>query len=332
MMRRLLAALGLLVATTIAAAAAEPFRIEVSMRLDNISGFSPREKTYAVDGTLWLACDAALMRTLEERGIDPVELVLLQNLVNPWDAAVEPLAQRRAGSDGRVVRGYRFVGTFYSNEIDYRHFPFGGVTLSVVVEPRVGAADRLDRGLVLAAAPDGGELGSRAGLSGYELSRWAFVDEPYRRVTHIAGGAAAVESRVAFHVYYAANASAAAVKWVLPLAVVMLIMLLTPSLTGALISERLTVPPMILLSIALMQQSYRDTLPPIPYLTFLDKLYACSLIVTLVFFVVFIWAANAMRTALPADAARQLRRINRVDLATQGIAIGGYILLIALSL
>ncbi|SKA11471.1 hypothetical protein SAMN02745126_03621 [Enhydrobacter aerosaccus] len=314
------------------ALAADTATIELSMRLENISGFSTRDKTYSVDGTLWLAYDAALARALDEHKMAAIDLVRFQNLVNPWDSTVELLTRQPARlADGKVFQGYRFVGTFYSNDIDFAHFPFGQVTLSVVIEPRIGIADLLGRTIRVAVAPSGAELGARAGISGYDLSRWAFVDVPYKRATSLMGGAAATESRAVFNLHYDANDYAAAVKWVLPLAVVMLIMLLTPTLSSALISERLAVPPMILLSIALMQQSYRENLPAIPYLTFLDKLYAFSFIVTLAFFVLFIWAANALRSASPASSARQTRRINRVDLATQILAVAGYVLIVVLS-
>ncbi len=312
--------------------AADIATIEISMHLDNISGFSPKDKTYAVDGTIWLAYDAELAQVLEARDIKPIDLIRFQNLVNPWDSTIALLTPRPATlANGKQFRGYQFTGMFYSNEIDYQHFPFGTISLSVVVEPRIGAADLLDRDIRLAVAPDGAELGARAGLSGYHLSRWAFVDEPYKRTTRLLGGAAAIESRAVFHLHYDANTYAAAVKWVLPLAVVMLIMLLTPSLSSSFVSERLSIPAMILLSIALMQQSYRENLPAIPYLTFLDKLYAFSFVVTFALFVIFIWAANALRASSPADSVVQVRRINRVDLASQALAIAGYIVIVMIN-
>ncbi|WP_428670067.1 hypothetical protein [Reyranella sp.] len=312
--------------------AADPATIAIAMRLDNISGFSTREKTFSVDGTLWLSYSDELAGALDARNIKPIDLILFQNRLNPWDSTIDQLTHGHARlASGRQYSGYQFAATFYANEIDYQHFPFGGITLSVVVEPRVGAAELLGRELRVAVVPDGAELGSRAGLSGYDLDRWAFVDEAYKRSTKIVGGAAATESRAVFNVYYTANNYAAAVKWVLPLTVVMLIMLLTPSLSGSLVSERLAVPPTILLTIALMQQSYRENLPSVPYLTFLDKLYAYSFVVTLAFFLSFIWAANAQRASSRTDDVGQAGRRSRVDLATQALTLVGYILIVAIS-
>lgn len=324
----------LLVATILPAAglAADPATIAVSMRLDNISGFSTREKTFSVDGTLWLAYDADVAAALDKRDIKPIDLILFQNRLNPWDSTIDLLTPGPATlANGMHYRGYQFAGTYYANEIDYQHFPFGGITLSVVVEPRVGASERLGRDVRVSVAPDGAELGSRAGLSGYNLDRWAFVDEPYKRSTRIVGGAAAIESRVAFDVHYSANNYAAAVKWVLPLAVVMLIMLLTPSLSRSLVTERLAVPPTILLTVALMQQSYRENLPAVPYLTFLDKLYAYSFVVTLAFFLIFIWTANARRAPTQTDDIPKAGKRNRVDLAAQLLALVGYVVIVAIS-
>lgn len=51
--------------------AADAANIEVSMRLDNISGFSTKEKTYSVDGTIWPAHDPGMAQVLETRNIKP---------------------------------------------------------------------------------------------------------------------------------------------------------------------------------------------------------------------------------------------------------------------
>ena len=115
---------------------------------------------------------------------------------------------------------------------------------------------------------------------------------------------------------------ASLMKWLLPLSITMLVMLLTPNLRASFSSERLAIPPVILLTLVFMQQGYRDSLPTLPYLTGLDRLYALSYGVTLVFFCEFIWCANLKdRLAEGFDAALN-HRIERLELAMQLASVG----------
>jgi hypothetical protein len=92
--------------------------------------------------------------------------------------------------------------------------------------------------------------------------------------------------------------------------------------------ERLAIAPTVLLTIVFMQQSYRDTLPTLPYLTFLDCLYSYSFVVTLGFFGLFIWASR-LDEDLPTDhLLRFRRRIRRYSRILQGLSLLGYGLIV----
>ena len=52
---------------------------------------------------------------------------------------------------------------------------------------------------------------------------------------------------------------------------------------------RAGIPVTVLLTLVFLQQVYRDELPDLPYLTFLDKVYVIAYVVTLVAFVLLIW-------------------------------------------
>jgi hypothetical protein len=121
----------------------------------------------------------------------------------------------------------------------------------------------------------------------------------------------------------------ALVKWVLPLTITMVVMLLTPNLRASFSSERLAIPPVVLLTLVFMQQAYRDSLPSLPYLTVLDGLYAFSYLVTLVFFCEFIWCANRNDRLGGACSAVDERRIERLELSLQLASLAGYSLLVA---
>ncbi|MEN9878413.1 MAG: hypothetical protein RLZZ158_1452 [Cyanobacteriota bacterium] len=306
--------------------------IEVAMRLDNIYGFSARDKTYNVAGTVWFEYSEFVQRQLEASSEDVLSLIEFYNRIDPQNARTFPLSAKVLKlADGRYLQGYQFSGQFYSDEINFYGSPFGSIPLSVDLQPRPGALEGLVRDVVLQVSAEGGEVGRRVGISGYEIIKWSFKNTEYQRQSRIANGQAAVRSRLIFEVIYKANAWAALVKWILPLAIVMLLMLLTPNLSSTLASDRLGIPPVVMLTVVFLQQAYRETLPTLPYLTFLDGLYAFSYVVTLSFFVLFIWAYNRMDAIEEQNRAALVRRIDRWDQRLQQFSLIGYGLLVILA-
>ncbi len=303
--------------------------IEIAMRLDNIYGFSAKDKTYSVQGSFWLSFDQVTASLIAKAGLMPIDLVSFYNLVQPWNSQIEPLSEKPVLLEkGRLSQGYQFNGLFYSDQINYYKSPFGQLPLSVIVQPKPGALEGLAQQVTLEAQSDGGEVGSRVGLSGFDVAGWSFTTLNRGRISTIALGQASVPGRVDFEVIYQANAWASLVKWILPLAIVMLVMLLTPALRNSFRSERLAIPPVVLLTLVFMQQSYRETLPTLPYLTFLDGLYAYSYLVTLAFFVLFIWSSNLSEGVSRVSAPAIERRTDKLDRLVQLASLAGYAALI----
>jgi hypothetical protein len=155
-------------------------------------------------------------------------------------------------------------------------------------------------------------VSQRTNMNGYRLRSWRLLNRGSRP-----------ESTVEMELVYDPIGWAALVKWLLPLSIAMVLLLLTPNLRASYGSERLAIPPVILLTLVFMQQAYRDSLPSLPYLTVLDSLYAFSYCVTLLMFCEFIWCANLMQRLEPARFAAIERRIDRlesrVDLSNQEV-------------
>jgi len=301
----------------------------VSLRLANIYGFSTKDKSYTAEGTLWLTYGDGLRQKLEQKGLKPLDLVGFYNLIQPWNSQLTPLAgEPELLADGRYRLGYDFGGVFYANQIDYSAYPFGWVTLYVTVQPRPNDLTQVRDPVQIVLKPGEVEIGSRVGIDGYQLQRWGFKTVASSKPSQLASHAGVGDDRLEFRLLYSVNTWAALVKWVLPLAVVMLVVLITPEMGHHLAAERLAIPPVVLLTIVFMQQSYRETLPVLPYLTFLDGLYAYSYLVNLALFVQFIWAANLMKNV--SDDARSAlgRRVDRWDRRLQLTLIGGYGLLV----
>ncbi len=288
--------------------------IRVAMAVDNVYRFSSREKTFSVEGTLRLSAPAAVLGPWLAAGVDPITLVRFQNLVEPWDSLLEASSgPLRLGA--YLGRDYRFNGNFYSDEIDYRGYPFGTLPLQIrlVADPSFPATVAEPPRIRLEPDRAGSGVSRRSNMNGYRLRSW--------RLFPSQGG-------VEMELLYDPIGWAALVKWLLPLTITMVVMLLTPNLRAGFSSERLAIPPVILLTLVFMQQAYRDSLPSLPYLTVLDGLYAFSYLVTLVFFCEFIWCANRL-DRLTSEGAGPLhpgleRRIERLELGLQLASLAGY--------
>jgi hypothetical protein len=75
-----------------------------------------------------------------------------------------------------------------------------------------------------------------------------------------------------------------------------------------------------------MQDSYKNSFPPAPYLTYLDELYVYSYIVCLVIFLLFLVGTNLVPRASEQDRDLVSQRINRVDAAVQLSLLAGFAL------
>ena len=317
------------------ASAAAAIRLQVALEVGNVHQFSARDKTYNVEGTLRLSAPAAVMQRLESAGVEPVELLRFQNLVDPWDSLLEP-------NSGWLQRGtnlgrdYRFHGKFYSDEINYRGYPFGTLPLQISVVP-VGQANGAIRAypfdgnvstsptaqlgpgfnVQLEANSAESSVSRQTNMNGFRLKGWRLI---------------AASGDVEMQVFYAPIGWASLVKWLLPLAITMVVMLLTPNLRKSFSSERLAIPPVILLTLVFMQQAYRESLPTLPYLTVLDGLYAFSYLVTLVFFCEFIWCANRIDRLKENYTARSDRHIGQLERGLQLASLAGYAVLLVWAL
>ena len=287
----------------------------VALDLDNVYGFSSREKTYMVEGTLEVAAAAPVMESWLAAGVEPIRLVRFKNLVQPWDSRIEPnRGPRRRGAT--LALRYRFNGRFYSDEIDYRAYPFGALPLEVQLVPDANFPSTIQDppAIKLDAQPADSGVSRRSNMDGYRLASWSYGSTP---------------EGAELNLIYRPISWASLVKWLLPLTITMVVMLLTPNLRSSFSSERLAIPPVILLTLVFMQQAYRDTLPSLPYLTVLDGLYAFSYLVTLAFFCEFIWCANLMDGRSSSAIARLEPRVGRLELVLQLASLGGYAVLLA---
>ena len=99
--------------------------IEISMWIDNVYGFSVKDKTYNIQGSLLFTYPQFIQNKLKESdqiaGVNVIDLVQFENMVEPWNSSFTPLyAAPKLLADKRLAQGYDFSGSFYSNSINFK--------------------------------------------------------------------------------------------------------------------------------------------------------------------------------------------------------------------
>jgi hypothetical protein len=306
------------------------YQIKSIIFIDNIHNPSLKEKTYFANGTFYLQWTNSLQDLIDQKKINPLQLVEFSNQVEQWNSVLELGSSSHHKVDGveQYLQEYRFSGRFYLNNIDLHNSPFNDLELSFIltVNPRIHSSD--NRPIVLVPFENYSSiLGENSTINGYDLLGAKLEFSIQKNTKLFEGDDVSYTSRIIAKVLYRTNIWTSFVKWIVPLAIVMAIVLTAPSLDSSLNEIRLTIPPTVLLTLIFLQQSYRENLPLASYLTFLDKLYAFSYLVSIAIFLVFVWSGNILEKAKDTQKSQVISRVNQMDLLVQLLSILGFVLI-----
>ena len=291
--------------------------------VDKVYELSLVSRTFSADGYVWLEWPAAVQDQMEAEGISPIELIRISNRIEIWDSTFEPVtAEARELSAGRYYQRYRFSSRFYDDEIEFHRDPFDEVNLPIIIEiepPEM--SDKYSGVVLLPHHQANGFMGQAGTLSGYQLEKSTFRPYLHRYPSRFGSWYTPTFSQVRLEMIYQADYWSAFLTWVFPLLIIMAVVMLAPSVAGALGDIRVAIPSTALLTLIFLQQAYHDELPPLPYLTFLDELFAASYAIALGLFALFTWGTNAYANAAPEDRLAVSARIDRTDLIFQALAV-----------
>ena len=293
--------------------------IYAGIYVDKVYSLSLTTKTFSADGFLWLEWSAATQAHIVENQIEPIELVRLVNRIERWDSTFEVATDKpqRVSAD-RYYQRYRFSSRFLDDANNLQRHPFASLELPIVVEIAPSSMSNKYRSTLLVPHHQQGEsLGLAGNLSGYRLDRVSFEPYLHQYSSRFGSWYEPTMAQIRLNIQYTADFRSAFIGRVLPLLVVLCVVLLSPSLAGSMGNLRLAIPSTALLTMVFLQQAYHERLPPMPYLTFLDKLFAASYIIALGLFVLFTWGTNVYFKAPGAEKEQAMRRIDRVDIIFQ---------------
>jgi hypothetical protein len=226
-----------------------------------------------------------------------------------------------------------------------RRSPFNQLSLPLLFEtrPQSFAVDGEDPVLLVPEANQEGLVGAYASINGYQEVGVNIQSLIHTYPTDFDDRSSRAFSMTELRVFYRIPRFTAFLQWLLPLLIVMAVVFLAPSLEGSLGELRLAIPSTALLTLVVMQQTYQAELPPLPYLTFLDIIYAYCYLIAIVQFVLFVWGINvlaAAETAVSHETADQAapaaelmlrRRIDLADSRFQQISLAGLVAVLILA-
>ena len=248
--------------------------------------------SYSSSGYVWLNWKEPLQRYLEanEATIDE-RFTLLNTLITDAPPELEPVGQEPERlEDGSYYQLFTYRGRYYLDQASFRHYPFMNVSLPLVIE-----ADDVDGSLGyknLRLEPDirNSGMGLFARIIGWLNQGWSIAEYRHHYATNFGlGGAESDYSLVLFEISFGTSSWSAFWRLLLPLSVLMAMVLLVFKVRSDEQDARASIPVTVLLTLVFLQQAYREDLPQLPFLTYLDQVYVVAYVVTLLAFVLVIW-------------------------------------------
>jgi hypothetical protein len=295
-------------------------RVQVGIYANTTSELELSVPSYASSGYVWLRWDEPLQRYLQasDATIDQ-RIRLLNTLITDAPPQLEPVgAAPERLADGSYYQLFSYRGRYYLDHASFRHYPFMSVSLPLALE-----VDDVDGGLSyrqLRLEPDirNSGMGLYARIIGWLNQGWSIAEYRHHYASNFGlGGAESDYSLLLFEISFGTSSWAAFWRLLLPLAVLMAMVLLVFKLRPDEQDARASIPVTVLLTLVFLQQTYRDDLPDLPFLTFLDQVYVVAYVVTLVAFVLVLWIGRryADMEALEDGVARESlqKRLERLD-------------------
>lgn len=314
--------------------------IRAGLMVRNIYDLNLSGQSFMAEGWYWLSWNDAVQAVMKRHGVAPAELIQFANEIEPGQyRSLEVLrgVDSLSPASGNFLY-VKFSGKFYINRVVQYRAPFDQQHLQIDMEVSPAAlasgADRVE--LVPVGVDQFPIAGEFASVSGYRLmgSAWRRLSvEHVEPMVGASGIRAAVNrySRITADLVYAPDRLAVFLKWLLPLLAVMTIVILAPSIDGMLGDSRLAIPSAALLTLVVLHDGYKSNFPPVPYMTYLDKIYTYSYVVCLAIFLLFLVGTNAHAACRPDRRHLVTTRVNQLDGFVQLAAVVGFVVVAWLS-
>lgn len=322
-------------------------RLKVGVFIANNNNLNMNQPSYLSDGWYWIEWSPQFQQRLTELNITPRELLAFSNMTESWDSAIQPIGGERALrlGNGNYYQCFFYSNKLFINNLTLKNYPFQVLNLPIVLEVNDAAHGlTFDTVRLTPDIKDSG-IGINSSINGFVTKGWSMAEfrhqykgswgeqgaqatpaEPpatpqdttkatQKKITPVK--ARTSWSSVILNVEYYRSLKAAFWELLQPLIVVLAIVILSPSLSSALWDARISIPTTAVLTLVFMQSGYKEALPDLPYLTFLDKIYVLAYGICLACFALYVWSANLLNQSegleLESQRLNAIAQINRVD-------------------
>ena len=271
--------------------------------------------SFSSKGYIWMRWGQSFQDYLVGRGLAVSEIISLENDINPETSVITPLRDVRKFDDGTFGQGMLYTGDFYIDNLDLRRFPFNSVSLPVVLEVDDSIGDLTYDSLRLIPDLRDSGIGQYSDLFGWLTRGWSFGEFRHHFASGL--GVSAVDeeySQLIFDVSYQRSSWSAFWTLIQPLVVVMAAIVL---ITRVLTEYRVEIPIAVLLTLIFLQDGYRSELPNLPYLSFLDSVYAIAYLLSIVSFALVLYLESLKRRATLEQGDRRNLILNRIHIYEQ---------------
>ena len=271
--------------------------------------------SFSSKGYIWMRWGQSFQNYLVGRGLAVSEIISLENDINPETSVITPLRDVRKFDDGTFGQGMLYTGDFYIDNLDLRRFPFNSVSLPVVLEVDDSIGDLTYDSLRLIPDLRDSGIGQYSDLFGWLTRGWSFGEFRHHFASGL--GVSAVDeeySQLIFDVSYQRSSWSAFWTLIQPLVVVMASIVL---ITRVLTEFRVEIPIAVLLTLIFLQDGYRSELPNLPYLSFLDSVYAIAYLLSIVSFALVLYLESLKRKASLEQGDRRNLILNRIHIYEQ---------------
>ena len=297
--------------------------VRVGIFLENAYDFSVGTQSLAAEGVVWVTWPQEFQNILDSQGLAIEQVLNPVNRVNSWDNILKPFYSKPMKlPSGDYHQILRFANRFYASAVDLHRYPFERLSFPVIFGLNVMSESFSAQKVRLIADTQQSGVGPYIDIIGF-ITDNIQVNELIQRYPTSFGygkkGESSVSefSQVRLAVEYKKSGFASSLQLILPLVIVMLMVLFAPTLAASLWDVRIAIPSTALLTLVFLQQSYRQGLPSLPYVTFLDQIYVECYLATFGLFALFVWASNKLDSAEEGEKPAIIARLNKDDKKVQ---------------
>ena len=288
--------------------------IHGGIHLENIYDLSLKNKTFSADGRFWLEWPEAVQKELEKQSLQPIQLIDFVNQVTEWEGRLEADNAQATQRGDKWFQSFNFSMQFNIHQLNLSRYPFNNLNLPITLAINPIHAGLMQRQiLLLPARNQQGIIGEYANLDGYQLQSAQINPELRTYRTDYGLKQTIKASQLNINLKYNSSFWPAFIALLLPLIIILLIVLISPYLESSLGDIRIAVPSTALLTLVFLQQGYVANLPPSPYLTYLDRLYAVSYLICVSLFTLFAWSSNVFERTPIEQREKMVKRLDTFD-------------------